>query len=82
MERDPSRLQWKFTALDVQGLRVEAGIEAHAPGIHVLPYLKTDCSGTFPVSNASLANAIVRFGKNKSEILETIGGAVLELGGA
>ena len=80
VERDPSRLQWRFTALDAQGLPVEASIEAHVPGIHVLPYLKTDCSGTFPVSNASLANAGVRFGKNKNEILETIGGAVLELG--
>ena len=81
VERNPSRLQWRFTALDAQGLSVEASIEAHAPGIHVLPYLKTDCSGTFPVSNASLADAVVRFGKNKGEIVETTGGAVLELGG-
>jgi hypothetical protein len=82
VERDPTHLQWKFTALDAHGLQVEANIEAHTPGVHMLPYLNTDCSGTFPVSNASLANAVVRFGKNKSEILETIGGAVLELGGA
>jgi hypothetical protein len=82
MERDPSRLQWKFTALDREGLLVEASVEALAPEIHILPYLRTDCSGTFPVSNASLANAVVRFGENRGQILETIGGAVLEWGGS
>lgn len=79
--RDVDRLKWKFSGKDAIGLPVEATIEASAQGIHVLPYLKTDCSGTFPVSNASLANAVVRFGKNGTELLETIGGAVLEMGG-
>jgi hypothetical protein len=82
VEHESHRLQWKFTALDAEGSPVEASIESVAPGIHVLPYLKTDCSGTFPVSNASLANARLRFGRNKREVLETIGGAVLEFGGA
>jgi hypothetical protein len=81
VERDASRLRWKFTAMDEHGSPVEATIEGDAPGIQVLAYRKTDCSGTLPVSNASLANAVVRFGKNKREILETIGGAVLEMGG-
>jgi len=81
MQREASRLRWRFTALDDHGSRFEATIEAREPGIHVLPYLKTDCSGTFPVSNASFANAVVRCGQNSSEILETMGGAVLELGG-
>jgi hypothetical protein len=80
--RDAGRLEWKFSGKDVVGLPVEATIEASAPGIHVLPYLKTDCSGTFSVSNASLANAVVRFGKDGTDVLETIGGAVLEMGGA
>ncbi|MGB7494783.1 MAG: hypothetical protein WBR26_15785 [Candidatus Acidiferrum sp.] len=80
--REPSRLKWKFIGIDDAGSPVEASIEASAPGIHVLPYLKTDCSGTFPVSNSSFANATVRFGNNRAETLETIGGAVLEFGGA
>jgi len=80
--RDVHGLKWKFSGIDGVGLRVEATIEASAQGIHVLPYLKTDCSSSFPVSNASLANAVVRFGKNGNELLETIGGAVLEMGGA
>lgn len=81
LQREASRLRWRFNALDEHGSSFEATIEAREPGIHVLPYLKTDCSGTFPVSNASFANAFVRCGKNGSEILETMGGAVLELGG-
>jgi hypothetical protein len=81
VEHEPSRLYWKFSALDADGLPVEASIEAVAPGIHQLPYTKTDCSGTFPVSNASLANAVLRFGRSGAESLETIGGAVLEMGG-
>jgi len=82
VEREASRLCWKFASKGPDGATLEATLEASGPGIHQLPYLKTDCSGTFSVSNASIANATVRFGKNGSEILETIGGAVLELAGA
>jgi hypothetical protein len=82
VERGSSHLKWEFGALDSDDAPVEATIEAHAPGIHELPYARTDCSGTFPVSNASLARAVLRFGKNGSEFLETSGGAVLEMGGA
>jgi len=81
-EREPDHLKWRFIGLDDSGFPVDATVEGHAPGLHRLSYLKTDCSGTFPVSNASLGNATVRFGKNGDEILETIGGAVLEMGGA
>lgn len=80
--RNSEHLTWKFSGTDRDGLPVMATIEAAAPGIHVLPYVKTDCSGTFPVSNSSLANATLRFAKNGIEVLETIGGAVLEMGGA
>lgn len=79
--RESSHLKWKFEAIDDSALPIEVVIHASAPAIHVLPYLKTDCSGTFPVSNASFANATVHFGHHRAEILETIGGAVLEFGG-
>jgi hypothetical protein len=82
IERESSRLKWKFTGLDDNAAPLEATLEAAAPGIHVLPYLKTDGLSTFPVTNASLANAVVRFGKKGDEALETIGGAVLEMGNA
>jgi hypothetical protein len=80
--RESSRLKWKFAAVATDGSPLEARVEAVTPGIHQLPYRKTDCSGTFPVWNASFANAQVRFGKNDEEVLESPGGAVLEMGGA
>jgi hypothetical protein len=82
IERESSRLRWKFSAVAADRSPIEVTVEAQAPRIHQLPYLKTDCSGTFPVWNASLADANVRLGKNGGESLETRGGAVLEMGGA
>jgi len=80
--REPSEMRWRFTGKAADGNAVEVTLAANAPEIHVLPYGKTDCSGTFPVWNASLARASVRFGVNGKESLETDGGAVLEMGGA
>ena len=82
IERESSNLKWKFSALGAKGSPIEVTVGAQAPVIHELPYARTDCSGTFRVSNASLANAVVSFGNNSSELLETNGGAVLEMGGA
>jgi hypothetical protein len=75
------KLAWTFSGITPDGSRVEAVVEGSAPEVHHLPYLKTDCSGTFPVANASLARAQIRFGKGGNEILETATGAVLEMGG-
>jgi hypothetical protein len=48
-----------------------------------LPYLKTDCSGTFEVSNNSLAKAALRFRRPGQPDLDlsTDGGAVIEITG-
>jgi len=81
VERGPERLHWRFSGREEQGVAIETSIEARSPGIHEVNYMKTDCSGTFPVSNASFARATVRFG-NQEDLLETTGGAVLEMGGA
>jgi len=78
--RSDTQLRWKFSGRLDNGSAIEALIEAAAPGIHELPYAKTDGSGTFPVSNASLARAVVKI--SSSETLETQTGAVLEMGGA
>jgi hypothetical protein len=77
---DIATLKWTFAGSAPDGSRVEATCEGSAPEVHHLPYTKTDCSGTFPVANASLARAQVRFGKAGGEILETATGAVLEMG--
>ena len=79
--RQADWLRWKFGGMGADGSAVVVGIQATAPGIHQLPYTKTDCSGTFPVLNASLASAGVRFGKKGGQLLETEDGAVLEMGG-
>jgi len=78
--RSAAQLRWIFSGRLENGSNLEASIESAAPGIHELPYAKTDGSGTFPVANASLARAIVKL--SSGEILETRTGAVLETGGA
>jgi hypothetical protein len=48
-----------------------------------LPYVKTDCSGSFEVANDSLAIASVRLRRRDGAVenLETATGAVLEMVG-
>jgi hypothetical protein len=77
--RSSSRLLWKFTGQLDDGDVLEALVEGIAPGIHELPYAKTDGSGSLPVSNASLARAVVKFASG--ETVEADTGAVLEMGG-
>ncbi len=79
---EAGRLKWVFSGTAPNGRHIEATIEGNAPGIHRLPYTKTDGSGTFPVANASCANASVSIAmKDTRQILEVSGGAVLEMGG-
>jgi hypothetical protein len=77
----PDKLRWTFVGAASDGSPVKFTAEACPPELHHLPYAKTDCSGTFPVANASLARAEMRFGSNATETLETTTGAVLEMGG-
>lgn len=78
---DSAQLRWTLAGTLPDGSPLQVIAEALPPGIHNLPYTKTDCSGTFPVTNASLARAKLRFGKDH-EILDTATGSVLEMGGA
>ncbi len=79
---EAGRLKWVFSGTAANGRHIEATIEGNSPGIHRLPYTKTDASGTFPVANASLANASVTIVmKDTRQNLEVRGGAVLEMGG-
>lgn len=78
--RAAGQLRWKFAGQLDDGSPIETFVEGVTPGVHELPYTKTDWSGTFPVSNASLARAVVKLGSGKT--FETDGGAVLEMGGA
>jgi hypothetical protein len=78
----PAEPRWNF-ACSGEGLQLEVAIDGRGPGIHRLPYLKTNCSGTFDVLNNSLAGARVRlvWRGGQVEELQTAQGAVLELAG-
>lgn len=80
---DRTSLQWKFRSVASNGLPLEAAFDGRGSGLHRLPYLKTDCSGTFEVANNSLASAsvVLKSTGGSATRLETAAGAVLEMVG-
>ena len=78
-----AHMQWDFRCSIRNGIRLHATIDGRGHNIHFLPYTKTDCSGTFEVANNSLASAslVLESEDRPREILETVGGAVLEMVG-
>jgi hypothetical protein len=80
---DRDKMLWDFSSVARDRWRVKAAIDGGGPGVHRLPYVKTNCSGTFEVRNNSLASAsIVIVGPDGvEERLETSNGAVLEMVG-
>jgi hypothetical protein len=81
-EQSDSNFRWNFRAA-ARDLRLSAAFNGTGPSMHRLPYLKTDCSGSFEVKNNSLAIATIRVERPDGMIeeLETTGGAVLEMTG-
>lgn len=80
--RAQENMQWKFNAVARNGIRLEAAIDGRGSSQHHLPYVKTDCSGSFDVTNNSLSSAsIVLQGAKATDRLETSAGAVLEMVG-
>ena len=80
---EPGALEWNFRCSGKNGLQLEVGVDGRGAGIHRLPYLKTDCSGTFDVLNNSLAGAALRLQHPGGHVeeLQTKQGAVLEFAG-
>jgi len=74
---------WDFRCSTKAGLQLAATFAAPGPTLHRLPYLKTDCSGSFEVVNNSLARASARLRHQDGwvEQLDTATGAVLEMAG-
>jgi len=74
---------WKLSCTPNHGMAVDASFDGSGPNRHCLPYTKTDCSGTFNVTNNSLAKAVIRLKSagGRIEELETRNGAVLETAG-
>jgi hypothetical protein len=83
VKRSPEEMRWTFVCAGLDGSQVHAEIAGAGAHTHHLPYLKTDCSGSFEVANNSLASAVIRVHLPGSavETLSTSSGAVLELVG-
>lgn len=84
VHRNQEQLRWNFDCANRRnGTRLEARIDGSGPCHLRLPYLKTNCLGTFEVSNNSLAKAALRFRRPGQPDLElfTDGGAVIEMTG-
>jgi hypothetical protein len=81
--RDRKSLQWNFRCIAQNGLRLDVAIDGRGPSVHRLPYIKTDCTGSFEVMNNSLASAsvLIQSADGEAEGLETSTGAVLEMVG-
>jgi hypothetical protein len=80
---DRKTMQWEFGCSTRNGMRLQATIDGRGASVHRLPYVKTDCSGTFEVANNSLASASILLesaGRAPTK-LETTHGAVLEIVG-
>ena len=83
LRADRDGFRWNFRCSSPGGLGLDAWIDGSGSAIHRVQYVKTDCSGSFEVTNNSLAKAVVRIERNGALIdrLETTGGAVLEMAG-
>jgi hypothetical protein len=83
IKQAPDRFTWGFRCGAKGGMQLEAAFDGVRSGIHHLPYVKTDCSGSFEVANNSLARATVRLQRRDGSVgnLETATGGVLEIVG-
>lgn len=82
LRRDREQMHWNFIALSRDAQIV---VEVNgADSVHRVRYTKTNCSGTFEVSNNSCASALLKLrlrSTTADEQLSTPDGAVLEMAG-
>ncbi len=79
--RDRKEMKWVFTAQSSAGT-VKLDIDGGGISVHRLPYAKTDCSGTFEVSNNSRARCRLNLNLHDcNHELSTEDGCVLEMTG-
>jgi hypothetical protein len=84
LRRNREDLRWSFDCtIPRDGTRLETHVDGSGASHHRVPYLKTNCSGTFVVSNNSLAKTMLRLRRPGQPDLElsTDGGAVIEMAG-
>jgi hypothetical protein len=84
IKRDRERLQWSFRCSAKDGSQLEVAFNGRGACAHHLPYVKTDCTGSFEVANDSVARAELALRRHNKPVekLETAIGAVLEMGGS
>jgi len=83
VRKSDEEMRWDFACVAKTGLHLHATIRGSGATTHRLPYLRTNCSGSFEVANNSFAMATLELqapGLLK-EMLETPAGAVLEMTG-
>jgi hypothetical protein len=82
-ENNTHLFRWSFRCSAENGFVLDAEIDGRGASAHRISYLKTNCSGSFAVTNNSLARAKIRLQRSgqPAEILETGNGAVLEMAG-
>ncbi len=80
--RDQQNLAWHFECVE-RNFEMQVAVDGSGPNKHCLPYMKTDCSGTFDVRNNSLARARISIERPNRplEIFNTTTGAVIEMVG-
>lgn len=84
VERSASPFRWVTEwSSSEDDTTVVASVDGSGVSAHRLPYLKTDCSGTFEVTNNSLASARLQLKLPGKPVIEvgTDAGAVLEMAG-
>jgi hypothetical protein len=82
IKKERGNLEWNFRCAR-DGFQLDALFDGSGANLYCLPYVKTDCTGSFEVANNSLARAVVCFERRARPVekLETRAGAVLEMGG-
>ena len=82
-EKPGADFYWEFECIGKNGMTLQVAIDGREPGLHCLPYVNTNCRGTFDVRNNSLAKAAItiQHALGASQKLETDYGAVLEMVG-
>lgn len=83
LENRNPEMQWNFACGSGDELQIEVAVDGRGPSVHRLPYVKTNCAGTFEVKNNSMAGASLVIGNRNGGIerLQTRTGAVLEIVG-
>ena len=83
IRRDRNGIEWNFRCSAKNGFQLEGIINGIGPSLHRLHYVKTDCKGSFEVTNNSLSAAVIHLKRpdGPAETLETSTGAVLEMVG-